>query len=167
MSNSAAADPAPDHAGQVGPIIAAHRDRPGAMLPILHAIQRHLGWVPGAAVPLIADALNCSRAEVQGVLDFYHDFRRAPPGRHVLQLCRAESCQALGGLALEAHARAVLGLDYYQTSADGALTLEPVYCLGNCACSPAVRVDDEILGRVDPDRFDALIAGLRGAGVPA
>jgi len=140
MSNSAAADPAPDHAGQVGPIIAAHRDRPGAMLPILHAIQRQLGWVPGAAVPLIADALNCSRAE---------------------------SCQALGALALEAHARAALGLDYYQTSADGALTLEPVYCLGNCACSPAVRVDDEILGRVDQERFDALIAGLRGAGATA
>jgi formate dehydrogenase subunit gamma len=171
-------DPAVNHGGDrnvdsdaLHAIIAAHRTMPGAMLPLLHAIQGHLGWVPAAAVPLIAQALNCSRADVQGVLDFYHDFRRVPAGRHVVQICRAESCQAMGARALEAHARAVLGIDFHQTSADGVLTLEPVYCLGNCACSPAVRVDDEVYGRMDAAAFDALIGDLRcdlrGDGVPA
>ncbi len=142
-------------------IVQEYRDLPGAMLPLLHAIQGHLGWVPAAAIPPIADGLNVSRAEVQGVLDFYRDFRRSPPGRHIVQICRAESCQAMGCAAIEAQAREVLGLDYYTTTPDGALTLEPVYCLGNCACSPAVRVDDEILGRMDPQGFAALVRTLR------
>lgn len=134
---------------------------PGAMLPILHGIQAKIGWVPDEVVPLIADALNVSRAEVQGVLDFYHDFRREPPGRHVVQICRAESCQAMGGRILELHARAALDIDFHQTTKDGAITLEPVYCLGNCACSPAIRVDGEIHGRVDRAAFDVLVQSLR------
>lgn len=134
---------------------------PGALLPMLHAVQSALGWIPPAAVPIMARALNLSRAEVHGVLSFYHHFRTAPPGRHVVQVCRAESCQAMGGEALEAHARTRLGVDWHETTADGAVTLLPVYCLGNCACSPALQVDDDIRGRITPARFDAMFAALR------
>jgi len=151
-------------------LIQAHRTLPGATLPILHAIQDAWGYIPDEALPRIATALNLSRAEVQGVVSFYHHFRRTRPGRHVVQVCRAESCLAMGADALEAHARATLGIDVHQTSADGAVTLEPVYCLGNCACSPSIRVDDDIHGRMSPRRFDALVAELRatsGEGVTA
>ncbi|AMO38265.1 formate dehydrogenase subunit gamma [Thauera humireducens] len=151
-------------------LIQAHRTLPGATLPILHAIQDAWGYIPDEALPRIATALNLSRAEVQGVVSFYHHFRRTPPGRHVVQVCRAESCLAMGADALEAHVRAALGIDVHQTSADGAVTLEPVYCLGNCACSPSIRVDDDIHGRMSPRRFDALVAELRatsGKGVTA
>lgn len=151
-------------------LIQAHRTLPGATLPILHAIQDAWGYIPDEALPRIATALNLSRAEVQGVVSFYHHFRRTPPGRHVVQVCRAESCLAMGADALEAHVRATLGIDVHQTSADGAVTLEPVYCLGNCACSPSIRVDDDIHGRMSPRRFDALAAELRatsGEGVTA
>lgn len=137
-----------------------HAQEPGALLPLLHAVQARLGWIPAASLPLIATALNLSRAEVYGVLSFYPHFRTSPPGRHVLQICRAESCQAMGGAALETRARARLGVDWHQTSADGAVTLEPVFCLGNCACSPALRIDDEILGRVDAQRLDELLDTL-------
>jgi len=137
------------------------RDEPGALLPILHAVQDTLGCVPSDAVPVIAQGLNLSRAEVHGVVTFYHHFRSHPPGRHVVQLCRAESCQAMGGAAIEAHAKKSLGVDWHGTTADGAVTLEAVYCLGNCACSPAIRVDDDIVGRVDARRFDEVVAELR------
>ena len=137
--------------------IERHRDSAGALLPILHAIQQALGHVPPAAVPLLAQALNRSRAEVHGVISFYHFFRSTPPGRHVIQLCRAEACQAMGARALEAHARRTLGIDFHQTTTDGAFTLEPVYCLGNCACSPSLLIDGELHGRVDPERFDELL----------
>lgn len=142
-------------------LIDARRTLPGALLPILHAIQDEFGWVPDEAVPLIAAALHLSRAEVHGVISFYHHFRRTPPGRKVVQVCRAESCQAMGGEALEAHALTSLGVDWHETTADGAVTLEPVYCLGNCACSPSIRVGDDILGRVSCERFDALMTQLR------
>lgn len=141
--------------------IDGHRHLDGALLPVLHAIQDALGWVPPEATPMLAEALNLSRAEVHGVISFYHHFRTTPPGRHVVQVCRAEACQAMGAAALEAHAKRSLNADYGQTTADGAITLEPVYCLGNCACSPALRIDDEIVGRVDAERFDALMAELR------
>ena len=141
--------------------IDALKHKPGALLPILHAIQDRLGFIPEAAVPIIAEALNQTRAEVHGVIGFYHHFRTTPPGRHVVQLCRAEACQAVGGRALEAHARARLGIDYHATTADREITLEAVYCLGNCACGPAVRVDDRVLGRVTPERFDALVDELQ------
>jgi formate dehydrogenase subunit gamma len=140
-----------------------YRDVPGGLLPLLHAVQHALGYIPAEAVPPIARALQLSRAEVHGVISFYQDFRTAPAGRHRLQICRAEACQAMGSRALEAHAWARLGIDYGGTTADGSITLEPVYCLGNCACSPSVRIDDEIHARVDADRLDALLAALRSS----
>lgn len=142
-------------------LIQAHREQAGALLPILHAIQDQLGYVPAEATPLIAKSLNLSRAEVHGVISFYHHFRTTPPGKHILQICRAESCQAMGSRELEAQAKAVLGIDYHQTTADGAISLEPVYCLGNCACSPSVRVGDEVQGRMNAAQLEALIAELR------
>lgn len=143
--------------------IATHRALPGALLPILHTIQEALGWVPAESVPIIAAALNLSRAEVHGVIGFYPHFHGTLPGRQVLQICRAESCQAMGAEALAAHATARLGIDFHQTTADGELTLEPVYCLGNCACSPAIRIGDEIHGRVSRARFDTLLDELSQA----
>ena len=145
-------------------VIEAHRDRPGALLPILHAIQDQLGHLPPDAVPIIAKALNLSRAEVHGVVTFYHHFRSAPPGRHVLRICRAEACQAMGAERLVAHALTTLGMQNMgETTADSAVTLEAVYCLGNCACSPALLVDDDLYGRVTPERFDAIVSDLRQA----
>lgn len=141
----------------------ANRDRIGALLPVLHAIQDKLGHVPPDAVPMIANALNLSRAEVHGVISFYHDFRTEPPGEHTVHLCRAEACQAMGARELEQHARERLGVGYGQTTADGLFTLEPVYCLGNCACAPSIRINDDIHARVSAARFDELIAGLEAA----
>jgi formate dehydrogenase subunit gamma len=134
---------------------------PGGLLPILHAVQEALGFVPADAVPLIAHELNLSRAEVHGVVSFYHYFRTERGGRHVVHVCRAEACQSLGAAALEAHAKKSLGVDYHGTSADGAVTLEPVYCLGNCALGPSLMIDEQLQGRVSPQRFDELIAPLR------
>jgi formate dehydrogenase subunit gamma len=136
------------------------KDQPGALTLILRRVQDELGWVPEQSVPLIADALNLSRAEVHGVISFYHDFRHHPPGRHVVRLCRAESCQARGAVALARHVKDRLGIDFGQTTADGRITLDAVYCLGNCACSPAVTIDDDIYGRVSPARLDRLLASL-------
>jgi formate dehydrogenase subunit gamma len=133
---------------------------PGGLLPILHAVQEVLGFVPPDAVPLIAHELNLSRAEVHGVVSFYHYFRTERGGRHVVHVCRAEACQSLGAAALEAHAKKSLGVDYHGTSADGAVTLEPVYCLGNCALGPSLMIDEQLQGRVSPQRFDELIAPL-------
>jgi formate dehydrogenase subunit gamma len=138
------------------------KDQPGALMLILRRIQDELGWIPEQSVPLIADALNLSRAEVHGVISFYHDFRHHPPARHVLRLCRAESCQAMGAVALARHVKDRLGIDFGQTTADGRITLDAVYCLGNCACSPAVTIDDDIYGRVSPSRLDTLLASLEG-----
>jgi formate dehydrogenase subunit gamma len=134
----------------------------GALLPILHAVQEAHGCITDEAVRVIASGLNLSRAEVHGVVGFYHDFRRTPSGRHVVRVCRAESCQAMQGDALAEHAKARLGVDWHETSADGRFTLEPVYCLGNCACSPAVMIDDALHGRMDERRFDAAVAALEG-----
>jgi len=134
---------------------------PGALLPILHAVQEELGFVPKDAVPLIARELNLSIAEVHGVVSFYHYFRQQRGGRHVVHLCRAEACQALGAVALEAHAKRSLGIDYHGTTADGAISLEPVYCLGNCALGPSMMIDEELQGRVSAQRFDALMAQVR------
>ena len=133
---------------------------PGGLLPLLEAIQAAIGYIPAKSVAEIASAMNLSRAEVHGVISFYHDFRSEPAGRHVLQICRAEACQAMGSRALEAHAKNTLGIDYGDTTADGAISLQPVYCLGNCACSPSVRIDDDIHARVDAERLDALLAAL-------
>ena len=132
----------------------------GALLPILHGIQDELGYVPTESVPFIADSLNLSRAEVHGVISFYHYFRSSPPGRYTVQICRAESCQAMGSRVMENHAKELLGIDFHETTADGEVTLLPVYCLGNCACSPSVRVGNEIFSHVDKIRFDAIVASL-------
>ena len=134
---------------------------PGALLPILHAVQEALTYVPKDAVPLIARELNLSVAEVHGVVTFYHYFLQERPGRHVVHLCRAEACQAFGSVALEAHAKATLGVDFHGTTRDGAITLEPVYCLGNCALGPSLMIDQRLHGRVTPKRFDALVARSR------
>jgi formate dehydrogenase subunit gamma len=142
-------------------LVAAHGQQPGALLPLLHAVQDALGHVPDAAVPAIAEGLNLSRAEVHGVITYYHHFRREPAGRHVLQVCRAESCQAMGADALWAHACQRLGVGEGGTSADGAVTLEPVYCLGLCAMSPAVALDEQPRARMSAPRLDALLQGVR------
>lgn len=141
--------------------IDACRGVPGAMLPVLHTIQDALGFIPPEAVDEIADGLNLSRADVHGVITFYHDFRSAPPGRHVLRVCRAEACQAMGGAAIEARVRQRLGIDWHETTADGAVTLEPTYCLGLCACAPGLMLDGELHGRLDVAHVDSLLDGLR------
>jgi formate dehydrogenase subunit gamma len=138
----------------------------GALLPILHGVQRALGYVPAAAVAVLARQLNLSVAEVHGVVSFYHYFRTTRGGRHVVHLCRAEACQALGGRQLEAHAKRVLGIEFHGTTADGAIRLEPVYCLGNCALGPALLLDEQLQGRVTAARFDALMQGCRSAAEP-
>lgn len=135
--------------------------KPGALLPILHDIQEQLGYIPPEAVPQIAQSLNQSSAEIHGVITFYHQFRTHPVGKHNVEICRAEACQAMGSRQLEAHAKSSLGVDYHQTTSDGAIFLEPVYCLGNCACSPSVRIGDRVHARVTPERFDALMEELR------
>lgn len=142
-------------------ILGRLKDVPGALLPILHGIQDALGYVPPLAVPMIASALNISRAEVHGVISFYHHFRSKPAARHVLYLCRAEACQSMGAVALEAHAKHTLGIGFHESTADGVITLEPVYCLGNCACSPAIMMDQELHGRVTVEKFDELIRMAR------
>jgi formate dehydrogenase subunit gamma len=135
--------------------------RPGALLPILHAIQEELGYVPEDAVPIIAAELNLTRAEVHGVVTFYHDFRSHPPGRNVVKVCQAESCQAAGSAGLTAYAKKRLGIDFHQTTGDRNYSLEPVYCLGNCALSPNVMVDKEVFGRVSEARFDEILEEIR------
>ena len=129
----------------------------GALLPILHAIQDGLGYVPETAVPIVAEVLNLSRAEVHGVVTFYHFFRMKPPGKQTLYVCRAEACQSMGSRALESYARKKLGIDFHGTTADGRFSLEAVYCLGNCACSPAVMVDETVYGRVTPQKLDEIL----------
>jgi formate dehydrogenase subunit gamma len=133
----------------------------GALLPILHRIQHDLGHIPSEHVIDIAEGLNLSRAEVHGVITFYHSFKTEPQGKHIIEVCRAESCQAKGGRAIEAAVKAKLGIDFDQTTADGEITLEPVYCLGNCACSPAVKINSQIYGRVTQERVNDLIDSLK------
>lgn len=144
-------------------IVEEHRAVPGALLPILHAIQDRTGHIPPAAIPRIAAALSLSSAEVQGVISYYPHFRQAPGGRHHVQICRAEACQAMGADALAAHARTALDCGFHETTADGAFTLEPVHCLGMCACAPAIAIDDEPEVRVSADKFNRLIKAARDA----
>ena len=141
--------------------ITAHKTLPGALLPLLHAIQDDIGYVPEESYLPISKGLALSVAEVHGVVTFYHHFRRHPVGKHILHICRAESCQAMGGEALEKTIKDKLGIDFHQTTQDGAITLEPIYCLGNCACSPAVMMDDEVYGRMNSSKVDELIAEAR------
>jgi len=150
------------HSDTVRRIVADLKGRPGPLLEVLHAVQASLGYVPEGAVPLVAQGLNISRAEVHGVVTFYHYFRRTPPGKHVVSLCRAESCQALGADQLAEHAKRKLGVDFHATTADGEFSLEPIYCLGNCACSPAAMVDGRLYGRLTPESFDAMLVKEQG-----
>jgi formate dehydrogenase subunit gamma len=158
-------NPTPESVTQA--VVARHADEPGALLPILHEVQDALGHIPRDAVPQIADALNLSRAEVHGVVTYYHHFRSAPAGRHVVQVCRAEACQAMGADALLAHAESALRCSTHgghgDTSADGRFTLNPVFCLGLCASSPAVVVNDRLHARMTPAKLDRLIDGLGDA----
>jgi formate dehydrogenase subunit gamma len=150
----------------VSSAIASWQHRPGALLPILHTVQSALGHIPEDAVPEIARALNLSRAEVHGVISFYHDFLTAPPGRHRVQICRAEACQAVGARELERHATELLATPMGATSEDGSVTLEGVYCLGNCACGPSVRIGDRVYGRVDRDALAGLLQACREEPAP-
>jgi formate dehydrogenase subunit gamma len=139
-------------------IIASFGNRPEMLVQILHAFVERYSYISEDAVRQIAEAVNLSRAEVHGVVSYYHDFRTEPPGKRVVRICQAESCQAMGSRALTEYARKKLGIDLHATTADGAITLEPVYCLGNCACSPAVMIGDHVHGRVNAEKFDRLLA---------
>jgi formate dehydrogenase subunit gamma len=144
-------------------IAAAHKDLPGGLLPALHGIQDALGHIPPDAVPVIADQFNLSRAEVHGVVTYYHHFRSAPPGRLLVQVCRAEACKAMGADALLEHASKRLGCEVHGTSADGQYSLEPVFCLGLCASSPSIAVNDEVHARITPALFDDIVEEMRSA----
>jgi formate dehydrogenase subunit gamma len=150
-------------AGIAAALVEAHRGLEGAMLPMLHALQEEFGYIDDSALPLVAEALNVSRAEVHGVVTFYHDFRRQAAGRHVLKLCRAEACQSVGCEALAEHLEHRLGLAPGQTAPDGSLTVENTYCLGNCALGPAAMLDGDVIGRLDTDRMDAIVRKAQGA----
>ena len=157
MLNQAPAPTADEIRDVVTPLTALE----GPLLPMLHAIQAEWGHVPQAAVPVLADVLNLGRAEVHGVISFYHDFRDHPAGRHILKICRAEACQSMGGAAMAAGVLDRLGVDWHGTTADGAVTVEPVYCLGLCACGPAAMLDGQLMGRVDGDRLVTALEAAR------
>lgn len=146
-----------DREALIRDLVRQFADVPGGLLPLLHAVQEALGYVPPEVIPELADGMGLSRAEVHGVIGFYHDFHVSPGGETTIHLCRAEACQAMGSRALEAHVKARLGIDYGETTADGKYRLEPVYCLGNCSCAPSVRIDDDVHARVSPDTFDQLV----------
>ena len=142
-------------------ILEQHRQTEGALLPILHAVQDAFGHIPADALPIIAKHQNISRAEAHGVMSFYHDFREEPAGRTTIKLCRAEACQTMGADALGVQAREALGIDWHETTADGAVTLDPIFCLGLCACGPAAMVNGKLVGRLDAAKLDAIIKGAR------
>lgn len=149
------------NSARAGEIIAAYAGMEGAALPILHALQEAFGYVHKDAVPMIAQALNVSKAEVHGLVSFYHDFRETPPGRHTIKLCRAEACQSMGADALGVQARESLGIDWGETTPDGRVTLEPVFCLGLCACGPSAMADGRLIGKLDRDKLRAILDKAR------
>jgi formate dehydrogenase subunit gamma len=148
-------------ADSITAIVARHGGREGPLLPILHEVQENFGHVPPAAIPVIAKGLNLSRAEVHGVVTFYHDYREAPAGRHVLKVCRAEACQSMGGEELAARLERELQVKFGETADDGSVTLEKVFCLGLCACAPAAMLDGKVIGRLDAGKVDAIAAAVR------
>lgn len=150
-----------DIAARARSVIDEFKDLEGPLLPILHGIQEEFGHVPSETVPVIAEALNLSRAEVHGVVTFYHDYRSQPAGRHVLKLCRAEACQSMGGDAIAAQISQALGIGFHETAKDDSVTLEPVFCLGLCACAPAAMLDGEVIGRLDADKIEEIVAEVR------
>lgn len=147
-----------DYQSSVNAALALHADKRGNLLPILHSIQDEIGYIPDAALPLLAKALNLSRAEIHGVISFYAHFRQKPAGKHVLEVCMAEACQSMRGEELAQHARTTLACDFHETSPDGSVSLEPVYCLGLCAQSPAVMLDGKPYAKMSPARLDSLLA---------
>lgn len=151
----------PDVPTRTAAVISDYRGLEGPLLPILHGIQAEFGYVPSESLPIIAEALNLSRAEVYGVVTFYHDFRKHPAGRHVLKLCQAEACQSMGSDAIARTVQERLGIGFHETTPDGAVTLEPVYCLGLCACSPSAMLDGEVIGRVDDDAIEDMLEVIR------
>jgi formate dehydrogenase subunit gamma len=151
----------PDVPTRTASVISDFRGLEGSLLPILHGIQHEFGYVPPESLPVIAEALNLSRAEVYGVVSFYHDFRKHPAGRHVLKLCQAEACQSMGSDAVARKVQEKLGIGFHETTKDGAVTLEPVYCLGLCACSPSAMLDGEVIGRVDDEAIDEMLEVIR------
>ena len=148
-------------ADRTGAIIEDLKGLEGPLLPILHGIQQEFGYVPQQSLPVIAEALNLSRAEVYGVVSFYHDYRSHPAGRHVLKLCQAEACQSMGSDAIAAMVKQRLGIGFHETAKDGSVTLEPVYCLGLCACAPSAMLDGEVIGRLDAEKIDEIAAEVR------
>lgn len=150
-----------DIAAKIEAIVGRLKALEGPLLPILHDVQEEFGHVPQAALPVIAEGLNLSRAEVHGVVSFYHDYRDQPAGRHVIKLCRAEACQSMGGDDIAERLLELLGIDWHETSSDGAVTVEPVYCLGLCACAPAAMVDGDVIGRFDADSAASLAKAVR------
>lgn len=150
-----------EHYLQIEKLVETHKSLPGGLLPLLHNIQDYIGYIPEESYEVISKGLNLSVAEIHGVVSFYHHFRTKAPGKHILHICRAESCQAMGSAELESYAKSALHVDYHQTTADGTITLEPIYCLGNCALSPAVMVDEKLYGRVNKAKLDKLITASR------
>ncbi len=148
-------------AARTASVISEYGDLEGPLLPILHGLQHEFGFVPPQSLPIVAKALNISKAEAHGVATFYHDYRAAPAGRHVLKLCQAEACQSMGSDAIAAQIKQALGIGFHETSADGSVTLEPVYCLGLCACAPSAMLDGEVIGRIDTDAVEEIVAEIR------
>lgn len=148
-------------AARTAAVISEMKSLEGPLIPILHGIQEEFGYVPQETLPIIADALNLSRAEVHGVFTFYHDFRHHPAGRHVLKVCQAEACQSMGSEAIAAKIKQKFGIGFHETTKDGAVTLEPIYCLGLCACAPAAMLDGEVIGRLDADKIDEIAEEVR------
>ncbi len=145
----------------VAGVVSKYANCPGGLMPLLHQIKESLGYIPKESVADIARGMGLSRAEVHGVISFYHDFHDQPRGRTTVQICRAEACQAMGSRQLETHVKKRLGIDYGETTTDGSFSLEPVYCLGNCACSPSIRIGEDIYARVDSGRFDEILDGVK------
>jgi formate dehydrogenase subunit gamma len=150
---------AEQESAQIASLIEAYREVPCGLMPLLHAVQDAFGHIPRDAVKVIAKGMGLSRAEVHGVISFYHDFRTEAGGNTTIHICRAEACQAMGVRELEVHAKTALGVDYGETTEDGRFTLQPVYCLGNCACTPSIRIGDDVYARVTPELFDKLVFG--------
>jgi formate dehydrogenase subunit gamma len=151
----------PESAGEIIAVFAA---QPGGLLPAVRALQNHFGAISDPDIGALAGAFNLSQAEVHGVVSFYHDFRQQPAGRHIVRICQAEACQAMGSRSLTDQIKTALGIDFHQTTSDGLFSLEPVYCLGNCACAPAIMVDGDTYGRVDVDRAESIFSHRRQAG---
>ena len=150
-----------DHEAVVSAALEKYSSTEGALLPILHEIQDALGYIPPDTIDVIGKGINRSRAEVHGVVSFYHHFRTHKPGRHIIQVCRSEACQAVGALGVIEKLKRTLGIDFHESTSDGQITLEPIYCLGHCACAPALMVNGEPRAKMTPDLVDSLVNELR------